>query len=98
MATTAKIAKNDGKLKYAIRHRNRCRRCGRPRGRVVSRSTVADDAKVAVGERLIGANGTEKLQGCGDFRMERGNVHGQTEQGQSRDEPQKAHMLTSHGY
>jgi small subunit ribosomal protein S14 len=32
MATTAKIAKDDGKQKYAIRHRNRCWRCGRPRG------------------------------------------------------------------
>jgi small subunit ribosomal protein S14 len=32
VATTAKIAKNSKKLKYAIRHRNRCQRCGRPRG------------------------------------------------------------------
>ena len=32
MATTAKIAKSNRKLKYAIRHRNRCKVCGRPRG------------------------------------------------------------------
>ncbi len=33
MATTAKRAKDDNKpKKYAIRHRNRCQRCGRPRG------------------------------------------------------------------
>lgn len=32
MATTAKIAKEAKKLKYDIRHRNRCQRCGRPRG------------------------------------------------------------------
>lgn len=32
MATTAKIAKTHKKLKYAIRQRNRCRLCGRPRG------------------------------------------------------------------
>jgi len=31
MATTAKIAKEATTLKYAIRHRNRCKRCGRPR-------------------------------------------------------------------
>ncbi len=31
MATTAKIAKEAKKAKYAIRHRNRCQRCGRPR-------------------------------------------------------------------
>jgi small subunit ribosomal protein S14 len=31
MATTAKIAKEQKKAKYAIRHRNRCQRCGRPR-------------------------------------------------------------------
>ena len=31
MATTAKIAKEAKKLKYKIRHRNRCRLCGRPR-------------------------------------------------------------------
>lgn len=32
MATTAKKAKTQKKLKYDIRQRNRCRRCGRPRG------------------------------------------------------------------
>jgi small subunit ribosomal protein S14 len=45
MATTAKIAKEDRKLKeielarkngktvkFAVRHRNRCKLCGRPRG------------------------------------------------------------------
>ncbi len=32
MATTAKIAKDDRKPKYSIRHRNRCKLCGRPRG------------------------------------------------------------------
>jgi small subunit ribosomal protein S14 len=32
MATTAKVAKEQKKLKYAIRHRRRCQRCGRPRG------------------------------------------------------------------
>jgi small subunit ribosomal protein S14 len=32
MATTAKIAKDERKGKYKIRHRNRCFRCGRPRG------------------------------------------------------------------
>ena len=31
MATTAKIAKEKKKLKFSIRHRNRCQRCGRPR-------------------------------------------------------------------
>jgi small subunit ribosomal protein S14 len=31
MATTAKKAKELKKPKYAIRHRNRCQRCGRPR-------------------------------------------------------------------
>ena len=31
MATTAKIAKDNRKPKYTIRHRNRCRKCGRPR-------------------------------------------------------------------
>ncbi len=31
MATTAKIAKEQKKLKFRIRYRNRCRRCGRPR-------------------------------------------------------------------
>jgi small subunit ribosomal protein S14 len=32
MATKAKIAKTHKKLKYAVRNRNRCRICGRPRG------------------------------------------------------------------
>ena len=32
MATTAKVAKEAKALKYKIRHRNRCQRCGRPRG------------------------------------------------------------------
>jgi small subunit ribosomal protein S14 len=32
MATTAKIAREEKKLKYKIRYRNRCFRCGRPRG------------------------------------------------------------------
>ena len=32
MATTAKIAKTRKKAKFGVRHRNRCRRCGRPRG------------------------------------------------------------------
>jgi small subunit ribosomal protein S14 len=32
MATTAKIAKDLRKPKFAIRHRNRCLLCGRPRG------------------------------------------------------------------
>jgi small subunit ribosomal protein S14 len=31
MATTAKIAREAKTLKYKIRYRNRCRRCGRPR-------------------------------------------------------------------
>ena len=31
MATTAKIAKTQKKLKYEVRVRNRCRRCGRSR-------------------------------------------------------------------
>jgi len=31
MATTAKIAREAKTLKYKIRHRNRCQRCGRPR-------------------------------------------------------------------
>ena len=31
MATTSKIVKDERKPKYAIRHRNRCKRCGRPR-------------------------------------------------------------------
>ena len=32
MATTAKIAKDLKTPKYKCRHRNRCSRCGRPRG------------------------------------------------------------------
>lgn len=32
MATTAKIVRESKTLKYRIRHRNRCRLCGRPRG------------------------------------------------------------------
>jgi len=32
MATTAKIAKDRKKPKFRVRHRNRCFRCGRPRG------------------------------------------------------------------
>ncbi|HEK86454.1 MAG: type Z 30S ribosomal protein S14 [Candidatus Saccharicenans sp.] len=32
MATTAKIVKDQRKPKFSIRHRNRCRICGRPRG------------------------------------------------------------------
>jgi small subunit ribosomal protein S14 len=31
MATTAKIAKQAKSLKFEVRHRNRCRLCGRPR-------------------------------------------------------------------
>jgi small subunit ribosomal protein S14 len=31
MATTAKIVRDNGPLKFKIRHRNRCRLCGRPR-------------------------------------------------------------------
>ena len=31
MATTAKIAKEEKKAKFAVRRRNRCRRCGRSR-------------------------------------------------------------------
>jgi small subunit ribosomal protein S14 len=31
MATTAKKAKEQKKPKYAVRARNRCQRCGRPR-------------------------------------------------------------------
>jgi small subunit ribosomal protein S14 len=31
MATTAKIAKESRPQKFAVRRRNRCRRCGRPR-------------------------------------------------------------------
>jgi len=32
MARTSQFAKMRKKLKYKIRQRNRCRRCGRPRG------------------------------------------------------------------
>lgn len=32
MATTAKVAKNRRPQKFAVRFRNRCRVCGRPRG------------------------------------------------------------------
>lgn len=32
MSTTAKMAKLNQKPKYRIRHRNRCRLCGRSRG------------------------------------------------------------------
>ena len=32
MATTAKRVKEEKKPKFKIRHRNRCFRCGRPRG------------------------------------------------------------------
>ncbi|MCH7765223.1 MAG: type Z 30S ribosomal protein S14 [Acidobacteria bacterium] len=32
MATTAWEAKARRKPKFKVRHRNRCRRCGRPRG------------------------------------------------------------------
>lgn len=32
MATTAKIAKEEKTLKFAVRARHRCKRCGRPRG------------------------------------------------------------------
>ena len=32
MATTGKIAKNNMKPKFDVRHRNRCKLCGRPRG------------------------------------------------------------------
>lgn len=32
MARTSQFAKMRRKLKYKIRQRNRCRRCGRPRG------------------------------------------------------------------
>ncbi len=31
MASAARMAALDTKPKFAIRHRNRCRRCGRPR-------------------------------------------------------------------
>ena len=32
MATKAKMAKLRKKPKFRVRHRNRCQRCGRPRG------------------------------------------------------------------
>ncbi len=32
MATAARMAKTRRDLKYKIRQRNRCKRCGRPRG------------------------------------------------------------------
>lgn len=32
MATAAKMAKSIRKPKFPVRHRNRCRVCGRPRG------------------------------------------------------------------
>ncbi len=32
MATTAKMVRETQTLKYSIRHRHRCRLCGRPRG------------------------------------------------------------------
>ncbi len=32
MATKAKIAKTERNPKFQVRHRNRCKRCGRPRG------------------------------------------------------------------
>ena len=32
MATTAKMAQLQRKPKFKVRQRNRCRRCGRPRG------------------------------------------------------------------
>ncbi|HEX8212649.1 MAG TPA: type Z 30S ribosomal protein S14 [Longimicrobium sp.] len=31
MARKALIERNNGKQKFAVRHRNRCNRCGRPR-------------------------------------------------------------------
>lgn len=31
MATTGQEAKSRSKSKFKVRHRNRCRRCGRPR-------------------------------------------------------------------
>ena len=31
MARKALIERNDGKQKFKVRHRNRCKRCGRPR-------------------------------------------------------------------
>ncbi len=32
MARKAKEVREDKKLKYSVRHRSRCRLCGRPRG------------------------------------------------------------------
>ncbi len=32
MAKVSKIARNDRKPKFEVRHRNRCKLCGRPRG------------------------------------------------------------------
>ncbi len=32
MATKAKMARERKDLKFKVRYRNRCRRCGRPRG------------------------------------------------------------------
>ena len=32
MATKAKTAKSEMKPKFSVRQRNRCKRCGRPRG------------------------------------------------------------------
>ena len=32
MATAAKVAREVSKLKFKVRYRNRCKRCGRPRG------------------------------------------------------------------
>ncbi|MEJ2085500.1 MAG: type Z 30S ribosomal protein S14 [Acidobacteriota bacterium] len=32
MATTAKMAKTKDRVKFEVRHRNRCGVCGRPRG------------------------------------------------------------------
>lgn len=32
MATTAKEVRESKKLPYSVRHHNRCRLCGRPRG------------------------------------------------------------------
>ena len=36
MATQAKMARERKKLKFKVRYRNRCRRCGRPRGYILS--------------------------------------------------------------
>lgn len=32
MAKTSKVVRETKKLKYTVRHRNRCKLCGRPRG------------------------------------------------------------------